>query len=210
VVPLCDTSIRPGWFYHPDQDHKVKSPQELVDLYYRSVGRNCVLLLNIPPDQRGLFHEDDVNSLEAFRRILDETFASDLALGARAEADHIRGRREKFSPSNTVDGDPESYWAVEDGVRAATLGLTLSEPVTFDRILLQEPIWLGQRISHFSVEVREGGEWVRVARATTIGFKRLLRIPPTRADGVRIRIEGSLAPPALSRVGIFKASPAEG
>ncbi|MFH1765755.1 MAG: alpha-L-fucosidase, partial [Gemmatimonadota bacterium] len=209
VVPLCDTSIRPGWFYHPDQDEAVKSPQELVDLYYRSVGRNCVLLLNIPPDRRGRFHDHDVRSLMEFRRILDETFADDLAHGARTEATSWRLGHPKFAPANVVDGDPGSYWAAGEGVTEATVEILLDGEVDFDRILLQEPIRFGQRVSSFSVEAGLQGEWTEISAGTTIGYKRLLRVSPVRADGVRILIHGALAPPALSTVGVYKASPDE-
>ena len=210
VVPLCDTSIRPGWFYHADQDDRVKSPQTLVDLYYRSVGRNCVLLLNVPPDRRGLFHENDVAALMEFRRILDETFARDLALRAQATADNVRLGNEKFSAGHVVDGDPESYWAADDELTSATLELVLEQPVEFDRVLLQEPIRLGQRVARFTVEVKVGEEWSAVAQATTVGYKRILRIEPVTTAGVRIVIHDALAPPALSTVGLFKASPGEG
>jgi len=209
VVPLCDTSIRPGWFYHSGQDQEVKSPQELVDLYYRSVGRNCVLLLNVPPDRRGLFHENDVAALEEFRRILDETFAVDLALGAEAGADSWRLEHPRFAPGNVVDGNPDTYWAAEDGVTEATLEIRLLEARAFDRILLQEPIRFGQRISAFSVEARTEEGWIRVASATTVGYKRLLRIPGVRADALRVVIEAGLAPPALSTVGVYRASAEE-
>ena len=209
MVPLCDTSIRPGWFYHPDQDQEVKSPRELVDLYYRSVGRNCVLLLNIPPDRRGRFHDNDVRSLREFRRILDETFAYDLALGARAEATSWRLEHPKFGPGNVVDGDPDSYWAAEEGVTEATVEILLEGEVDFDRVLLQEPIRFGQRVSSFSVEARLRGEWTEISAGTTIGYKRLLRVSPVRADGVRILIDGALAPPALSTMGVYRSSPDE-
>ncbi len=159
VVPLCDTSIRPGWFYHPDQDEEVKSPQELVDLYYRSVGRNCVLLLNVPPDRRGRLHENDVRALGEFRRILDETFSVDLALGAETLSSSRRLNSPRFDPDNLVDGDPASYWAAEDGVASDTLQIFLAEEEEFDRILLQEPIRFGQRVSAFTVEARMQGEW---------------------------------------------------
>jgi len=206
---LCDTSIRPGWFYHPDQDDRVKSPQELVDLYYRSVGRNCVLLLNVPPDREGHFHETDVAALRGFRRILDETFARDLAAGARAEADNVRLSSPKFAAANVADQDPDTYWSTDDDVRGATLEIALSEPVEFDRILLQEPIRFGQRVASFRVEARIDGAWRPVGEGTTIGYKRLLRLPVNRSDGVRIVIEDALGPPALSRIGLFKASPDE-
>jgi len=210
VVPLCDTSIRPGWFYHAAHDDRVKSPQELVDLYYRSVGRNCVLLLNVPPDRRGRLHENDVQALREMRRILDETFARDLATGATASADNTRAGHRKFEPANVIDADDASYWATDDSLATATLEIVLEEAQEFDRLLLQEPIRLGQRIAAFTVEARVDGAWVPLTRGTTVGYKRLLRFPAVTAEAVRVRIEEALGPPALSNVGIYKASPAEG
>jgi len=209
VVPLCDTSIRPGWFYHPAEDGRVKTPQELLEVYYRSVGRNCVLLLNIPPDGRGLFHENDVAALRDFRRILDETFAVNLAAHKPVVADNHRHGDDHFSPSNIVDDDLDSYWAADDGFRRATLEIDLGEATLFDRVMLQEPIRFGQRISAFAVEARVGGEWIPVAAATTIGYKRLLRIDPVEADRVRIVIEETNNVPALSNVGLFRAAEGE-
>ncbi len=210
VVPQCDVSIRPGWFYHPGEDGRVKTPQELVEIYYRSVGRNCVLLLNVPPDRRGRIHENDVRALREFRRILDETFAVDLAAGRPARADDVRRGGEAFAPANLVDGDTRTYWAASDGRRSAALEVELEGPRSFDRILLQEPIRLGQRISRFEVDVRAGqGAWETVARGTTIGHKRLLRFERVEADRVRVRILGALEVPALSSIGVFRASPDE-
>jgi len=225
VVPLCNTSIRPGWFYHPDQDDRLKSPQELVDVYYRSVGRNCVFLLNVPPDTRGLWHDADIATLRAFRRILDETFATNLAAGKpvtivdgvdasattdAAAARRHRGGHPKFAPANLVDGDPETYWATEDGVATATLEIDLGAPTRFDRILLQEPVRFGQRVAAFAIAARVDGAWREIARATTIGYKRLLRIDPVTADRVRIVLqEAAAAPLALSTFGLFEASPDE-
>jgi alpha-L-fucosidase len=214
VVPLCDTSIRPGWFYHPDQDDRVKSPQELVDLYYRSVGRNCVLLLNIPPDRRGRFHENDVAALRETRSILDETFETDLAAGSDVLATSWRSGHPKFAPRNVVDGLGETYWAAEEwsgpgADREAVLEILLPELREFDRILLQEPIRFGQRVASFSVEARVDGEWRGVVEGTTIGYKRLLRIPMVRADALRISIKDARGTPALSTVGLYRASPRE-
>jgi alpha-L-fucosidase len=209
VVPLCNTSIRPGWFYHPDQDDQVKSPRELLEVYYRSVGRNCVLLLNVPPDQRGLFHERDVAALRDFRRILNETFGDDLALGKAVEADRLWSRHPRFAPGNVVDGDADSYWAGRDGTRSATVEVDLGEATYFDRIVLQEPIRLGQRVSSFAVDARVDGEWTPIARGTTIGYKRILRVDGVTADRVRIVIEDANNTPALSTVGLFEASDEE-
>ena len=209
VVPLCDTSLRPGWFYHSSEDDRVKTPQELLDVYYRSVGRNCVLLLNVPPDQRGLFHENDVAVLREFRRILDETFAVNLAAQRPVVADNHRHGNAYFNPANIVDDDPDSYWATDDGLRRAILEIDLGEAALFDRVMLQEPIRFGQRISTFAVEARVGGEWIHVAAGTTIGHKRILRIDAIEADRVRIVIEDAINVPALSNVGLFKAAEGE-
>jgi len=217
VVPLCNTSIRPGWFYHADEDDRVKSPQELIDVYYRSVGRNCVFLLNVPPDERGLFHDNDIAVLREFRRILDETFAVNLAAGkpvviagdAAAATGRHRAEHSKFAPANIGDNDPETYWATDDGVTSASLEIDLGAPTRFDRVMLQEPIRFGQRIAAFAIEARVDGTWQEIARATTIGYKRLLRIDPVTADRVRVVIEDVVATPALSAFGLFEASPAE-
>ena len=209
TVPLCDTSIRPGWFSHPEEDDKVKSLPDLLEVYYKSVGRNCVLLLNVPPDTRGQLHENDVAALRRFRRVVDETFAVDRAAGKPVQADQWRLRHEKFAPGHLVDGDPESYWATDDEVRRATLWIDLGAPTRFDRVLLQEPIRFGQRISELSVEALVDGEWVPLARATTVGYKRILRTPVVTADRVRLRIVAANNAPALSTVGLFEASPSE-
>ena len=182
IIGQCDVSIRPGWFYHAAEDHKVKSPQELVDIYYKSVGRNGVLLLNLPPDRRGLIHENDVKSLMEFRHIIDETFGGDLAAGA--------------SPVNRTEGVPSPEAVLE-----------LPGQVTFDRILLREPIGQGQRIGRFRVEAwNEGDGWSEIARGTTIGYKRILRIPPVTTRKLRVVVEEAIHPPSVSGIGLYKSS----
>ncbi|MEE8386840.1 MAG: discoidin domain-containing protein, partial [Dehalococcoidia bacterium] len=111
--------------------------------------------------------------------------------------------------ANIVDGDPDSYWATEDDIRGATLEIDLGQETYFDRIMLQEPIRFGQRISLFSLEARIGGEWTPIAEGTTIGYKRLFRIPGVSADGVRILIERANNVPAISNFGLFRASAGE-
>jgi alpha-L-fucosidase len=209
VIPLCNTSIRPGWFYHGKEDDQVKSIQELLDVYYKSVGRNGVLLLNIPPDRRGLFHENDVQRLREFRAALDKTFASNLASGKAVEASSQMKRHPKFAPANIVDDDPDSYWAAADNMPVATLEIDLGNPVLFDRILIQEPIRFGQRISAFEIKGSVDGEWTSLAKGTTIGYKRLFRIPPVQTEKIEILITKSNNTPAISHFGLFKASPKE-
>jgi alpha-L-fucosidase len=209
IVGECDVSIRPGWFYHASEDSLVKLPQQLVDIFYKSVGRNGTLLLNLPPDRRGLIHENDVAALKEFRSILDETFAENLALGATASTNNQRLEHPYFSPQNLLDEDNATYWATDDGLTTATLEIDLGEPVTFDRIMLQEPVRFGQRISSFRVEAEQNGEWQQIAQGTTIGFKRLLRISEVEAQKLRVVIEEAKDVPALSSFGLFKASDRE-
>ncbi len=131
VPAECDVSIRPGWFYHASQDDKVKTPAQLLDLYYKSVGRGACLNLNLPPDRRGLIHEQDVQSLREFRRILDATFARDLAQQATACSSQVRGDAETFAAKNATDGDRETYWATDDDVTAPELIVDFGTPTKF-------------------------------------------------------------------------------
>ncbi len=209
VVGECDVSIRPGWFYHNDEDDQVKTPQQLVDLYYKSVGRNGTLLLNLPPDQRGLIHENDVQSLKAFRAILKETFKTNLVTGAHAQASSVWSQGAKFSGNNCVDDDPDSYWAAREGVIESAITIHLDGTKTFDRIMLQEPIRLGQRIAKFAVDAEIDGVWKEIASATTIGYKRLLRIEPITASKIRLNILEANNTPAISNMGLYKASALE-
>jgi alpha-L-fucosidase len=202
----CDVSIRPGWFYHPEQDDKVKSLAHLVDIYYRSVGRNSVLLLNVPPDRRGLFHENDVARLKELRAVLDETFRTNLARGKPARATSA-------APSHpagaVVDGDKATHWAPDEGVMEAAVEIDLGAPATFDRAMIQEQYPLGQRVEQFALEAWDGQSWKPVAQATTIGAKRLLRFPAVTASRVRLRILDSRDTPAIREFGLYKASPRE-
>ncbi len=205
VIGQCDVSIRPGWFYHRSQDSLVKSPQELVDLYYKSVGRNALLLLNLPPDQRGLIHENDVESLAGFKQIIDSTFANDLSKGAKVTANNVRFTNPKFYPEQVLDGSIDTYWATDEGVLPAELTLKFPKETYFDRIVLQEPIQLGQRISKFQIEVLSENDWQQVFEGTTIGYKRIVRINPVHASKIRLIITEANNTVAISKIGIFKA-----
>ncbi|MBK7869221.1 MAG: alpha-L-fucosidase [Saprospiraceae bacterium] len=200
VVGECDVSIRPGWFYHKNQDSLVKTPQQLVDIYYKSVGRNGVLLLNIPPDQRGLFHEIDVKNLKEFRSILDETFSTNLAEGAEASVSTGVGA------NLILDKNPSTFWAAKQNDRNADIIIELNKPTSFDRILLQEPIRYGQRVSKFNIQGEVNGNWQDIISGTTIGYKKLLRIDPITISKIKIQILEANNTPALSNFGLYKAS----
>ena len=198
-----DVSIRPGWFWRESENDKVKSLHHLLYIYYSSVGHNSLLLLNVPPDTRGLIHECDAARLREFRQALDEIFDEDLAKGATIKASETRGR--KFRAENLLDDDYDSYWTAGDDARQASITLEFAEPKTFNRVQLQEYIPLGQRVAEFNVEIAdENGNWQKIADATTIGYKRIVLTDMVTTNAVRINITDALAVPVLNGISIYK------
>ncbi len=204
VPAETDVSIRPGWFYH-DGEHP-KSVKELLQIYYNSTGRNSLLLLNVPPDRRGRIPAEDSLRLVEFHTALNSIFSIDLTQKASFTASNIRGGKHsrRYSPAHLTDTAYHTYWAVDDSVLTPTLTMTFPEAVTFNRVMLQEYIPLGQRIAAFHVEYQDSdGQWRRLATATTIGYKRILLTPTVTTRAVRIHIDQSFACPVLNRVGLF-------
>lgn len=198
-----DVSIRPGWFYHASEDAQVKSPEKLFEIYLTSVGRGSTLLLNVPPDRQGKLHANDIAALRGYKALLDSAFRTNLAAGAPCTADNYRGEAKQFEPANTTDGNPETYWATDDGVTKAAIELSLGGDKTVRYILLQEYIKLGQRVKAFNVEVFSEGQWHNVANATTIGYKRILKIDPVTASKIRINITDAKAAPLISNIAVY-------
>lgn len=203
VPAEVDVSIRPGWFYHAKEDSLVKSPEKLFDIYLTSVGRGSTLLLNVPPDRRGLFHEIDVASLQGFKKILDREFNRNIAEKAKVTASSVRGKSKKFAAWNITDGDKNSYWATDDKILTGSFEIDLKNPSLVKYILLQEYITLGQRVNQFTVEAFANGQWNKVASGTTIGYKRILKIDPVSTQKIRVNISGSKACPLISNVEIY-------
>jgi len=195
-----DVSIRPGWYYHASQDSLVKTSEKLVDIYYNSIGMNSLLLLNLPPDKRGLIHENDVKSLMGMKKVIDETFSVNLAANARCKDRKLLSPQEVKS---LTDDDYMTYWMAEK--ETPSIELTLEGKKTFDRILLQEKITVGQRVEKFKLEAKIDGDWKLITEGTTIGYKRLLRIPEVTTDKVRLIILQSRATPALAEFGLYKS-----
>lgn len=198
-----DVSIRPGWFYHPKEDSLVKTPEKLFDIYLTSVGRGSTLLLNIPPDRRGLFHENDVKALRGFSEILKKEFAKNIALKASATASGFRGSHKMFSPSNITDNNKETYWCTNDEITTGSFEIELPQTSSITYILLQEYIKLGQRVKSFTVEVWNNNTWKEVASATTIGYKRILKITPVETSKIRVKITASKASPIISNMEVY-------
>lgn len=206
VPAECDVSIRPGWFYHPEEDDRVKSQDQLVDLYYRSVGHNATLLLNFPVDRRGLIHPVDSANAVRFHEMIQQQLKTNLVAGMTPKVSNERGG--DFVASALTDDNFDTYWATEDGVTTADIEFSFDTPTRMNRMMLQEYIPLGQRVKAFVVEYLDKDTWLPVKlneETTTIGYKRLLRFETVETKGIRIRITDARGPLCLSNVGVYDA-----
>lgn len=206
VPAECDVSIRPGWFYHPEEDDRVKSSDQLVDLYYRSVGHNATLLLNFPVDRRGLIHPVDSANAVRFHEMIQQQLKTNLVAGMTPKVSNERGG--DFVASALTDDNFDTYWATEDGVTTADIEFSFDTPTRMNRMMLQEYIPLGQRVKAFVVEYLDKDTWLPVKlneETTTIGYKRLLRFETVETKGMRIRITDARGPLCLSNVGVYDA-----
>ncbi len=205
VPAEVDVSIRPGWFYHQYEDHKVKTLPQLLDIYYHSIGRNGSLLINFPVDKRGLIHETDEKQILKLAGALKADFAHNLAKNAKVKASNVRGNASTFSVKNVIDKSNESYWTTDDEITSASLTIDLGEPTDFNRFLVQEYIRLGQRIKAFTLEALIDDEWKELAKETTIGYKRILRLPTVKATKVRFTITDAKSCPIISNIELYNA-----
>ena len=206
VPAECDVSIRPGWFYHPEEDDRAKSPDQLVDLYYRSVGHNATLLLNFPVDRKGLIHPVDSANAVRFHEMIQQQLKTNLVAGMTPKVSNERGG--DFVASALTDDNFDTYWATEDGVTTADIEFSFDTPTRMNRMMLQEYIPLGQRVKAFVVEYLDKNTWLPVKlneETTTIGYKRLLRFETVETKGIRIRITDARGPLCLSNVGVYDA-----
>ena len=187
-----DVSIRPGWFWHASEDSQVKDVDKLADIYLSSVGRNAVLLLNVPPDNRGLITDHDIRSLQGLKAWIDNLYDTDLLNGARP-----------YGPgaSAAIDGDNKTSWSPR---RDPVASFVPAIAATFNVAMLQEDISRGQRVEKFVIEALAGSEWDTIATGTTIGYKRLIRFPEVKADEIRLTIVSSRATPHISTFALYQ------
>lgn len=201
----CDVSIRPGWFYHPEEDDKVKSPEQLADLYYRSVGHNATLLLNFPVDRNGLINPIDSANAVNFHKLIQRELGNNLVAGMKPKVSNERGGQ--FTAQALTDGSWDTYWATGDGVTSADITFTFKKARKMNRIMLQEYIPLGQRVKKFAVEwLDKNGTWKAVEQGeetTTIGYKRLLRFLTVETKGLRVHILDSRGPICMNNIGVY-------
>ena len=200
-VGEADVSIRSGWFYHDNQEPK--SLRELMDIYFKSVGRGTPLLLNIPPNQDGKFADADVARLKEFRQTLDQLYSVDYAAGALVEADSTR-RNAHYSASHLTDGDEKTSWAPADDAKTGSFVLDLGKEQHFDVVELKETIEKGQRISGFTIDVAVNGQWVPFGAGSTVGYRRLIKGQPVDSRYIRVSITDAQATPILNGVSVYK------
>jgi len=200
----CDVSIRPGWFWHESEDAHVKTPAQLLELYYKSVGRGGSFLLNVPPNKHGQISKPDVDTLARFGSIVKNTFAHNLASGSACKASNVRGGEDQYAASNILSNRSSRYWATDDDVTTPTVELNLKKQATFDVVRLREVIELGQRVEGIAVDAWMDGEWKEVGTATSVGSCRLIRLgSAVTTSRVRLRVTQSPVCPVLYDFGIF-------
>lgn len=193
-----DVSIRPGWYYHASEDHKLKSLPKLLDIYYESVGRNSLLLLNIPPDKRGLIPAGDSLRLVEWRKQYTKELSNNL-ITSKCKLTSSSGKKVK----NILDGKYQTVWSPDK--KSGWIQIEFPQPTALNRLLLQENIRNGQRISHFSVDYLKNGKWEKLSTQTTIGYKRILRFPEILTQSIRINIEDALDIPQLTHIAAYNA-----
>lgn len=192
-----NTSIRPGWFYHEEEDDKVRSLEELWNIYYHSVGGNATFLLNIPPTKDGLFHPNDVNRLREFGEYLNKTFQHNFMNNAVLTGENAE---EGHAIENVLTDTYDTYYKPADGQRQNTITITFREEVTISNIVMKENIKLSQRIEEFRILIGEDKE---VARGTTVGYKKIVYIPNTKTKKIIIQVQQSRICPTFSFIGVY-------
>jgi alpha-L-fucosidase len=200
----CDVSIRPGWFWHESENARVKTPDQLMDLYFKSVGRGANLLLNVPPNRQGILSEEDARSIAQLQQRLQSMYRQNLVLKAKLRASNVRGNRNRYGPHNLLDGNPNSYWATDDAVGTPELIVEFGARVRFNVIRLREAIQLGQRIGGFALDAWQQDAWQQISQATSVGSCRLISLEDTiETTRLRLRITNSPVCIALAEFAVF-------
>jgi alpha-L-fucosidase len=181
----------------------VKSSEELFEIYLQSVGRGAVLLLNVPPDRRGHINEHDILALQGFKQILNDEFSTNMMDGAKVRVSSVRGDSKTFDANQLIDNIDDTYWATDDSITSGTIEIGLKNEHTINYIVLHEYLHLGQRVKAFNIEVEKNDRWIRVADATTMGVKRIIRIDKVVTGKIRVNITDAKACLTVSGLEIY-------
>ncbi|MBO5356493.1 MAG: alpha-L-fucosidase [Clostridia bacterium] len=195
----ADVSIRPGWFYHSHQDSQVRTPKNLIQLWFNSIGRNAGFLLNVPPDRRGLLHENDVKSLLEFRKILNESFSVNLAKDAKIEAS---SSRPECDAENIIS--KENVYAPLDSDRTPEIVLSFENEIEFNTISISELIELGHKVTDISFYAYIENDWKLLFNNKVVGYKICQHFDTVKSSRVKIKVNEALDTPILHSFGIYK------
>lgn len=191
-----DVSIRPGWFYHENQNALVKTPEKLLDIYFNSVGKNGVLLLNIPPTKEGLLHSIDEQHLLQWKALRDSIFSHNLLENKGVK---LVGNKDR----TRLKDEGENIWTTKSENQQLIFEYKSNSPLKFNILQLGEYIKWGQRVEAFELQVQKDGQWVSVASGTTVGYKRIITMPETHANHIRVVISQSRVQPYVDKIGLF-------
>ncbi|MDP4175124.1 MAG: alpha-L-fucosidase [Bacteroidota bacterium] len=196
----ADVSIRPGWFYHSSEDFKIKTVDQLVDIYLKTVGRNTNLLLNVPPNTDGQFSSYDIQRLRDWKRRLSEIFAKDLFFGKEITCSNVRNNSDAYSAKNCLDNNRNTFWVTDKDINNAVLDINLGKKEKINIIRLEEAVRFGQRIKAFEVDYDNNGTMETIFSGTTIGHSRIITFPAVETEKIRILIKDSYAAPTLCEI----------
>ena len=195
-----NTSIRPGWFYHEEEDNKVRSFEELIKIYYNSVGGNATFLLNIPPTKEGLFHKIDLKILQELGEYLKQAFRKNLVDSSELYASTCM---DGYEIENVRKDDYKTYYKTEDGITDTIIELSWKENQIIKHIIMKENIMFSQRIESFIIEAVQDGEYKTIYKGTVVGYKRIVLLNTVKTDKIRIHILDSRVAPTLSFIGVY-------
>lgn len=210
TVPEADARITSGWFWGT-QKNTPRTLTNLAEMYFRSVGHNATLLLNVPPNNEGKVDKAIQDRVVEFGQNVQDTFRTNLAKadGTTITASNVRDNDIDFKPGNAVDDDDATYWTTDDGTTSGSLTIKWDSAKRFDVVSIEEAIQNGQHINSYKVEYKENdnASWQPMESGVTVGSKRLIRTSPISATQVRITVGTSTGKvPQLSEVGVYKAS----
>lgn len=204
----CDVPIRPHWFWRKNEDNKVKSPLELLDLYFGCVGKNGTLLLGISPNKEGRIPALDQEHILNFGFYINQVFKTNVLEGERISATSEKNGG-GWRAANVIDSNPSTFWIAEDSVKTASVEISVSPCNPFNILELKEPIQYGQRVDWHRIESWNGDEWVTIAEGSTIGYKRLYRVPEQLTSKIKITVHSDRTSPALEDIGAYSSQKLE-